>query len=263
MTKDWRRLRRALQEGRLRLYCQPILDLRNGQVSRYELLLRLRENGVTLTGASFLWAAEELGLIQEIDFWVVGGAVALLRQLDGPSCATDAHLELHVNLSGRTLSDRSWWGPIERELRAAGELARRLVFEVTETAAIEDVDDVRRFMEGLCALGCRFALDDFGVGYSGFYRLRSLPFHFLKVDGAFVRHLPRSSTDQLLVRSIAMAGRILGLGTIAEQVEDEATVQLLQRFDVDYAQGFYVGRPRPVEEEWPCVSPLSRPDNAR
>lgn len=250
------RLRRALQSGRLRLFCQPILNLRDNQVRRYELLLRLQEDGHIIPPSLFLWAAEELSLIREIDCWVVERTVGLLRQLLDAGRELSLHVDLHVNMSGRTISDPALRRGLREMLQRARIQPGRLVFEITEAASLSDVHEVRAFMEEMRDLGCRFALDDFGSGHSSLYRLRFLPFDYLKIDGAFIRGLLSDRVDRMMVRGFAMAAAALGLKSIAEQVEDERILDVLRELGVDYAQGYCIGRPRPVEQEWPDISAL-------
>ena len=137
---------------------------------------------------------------------------------------------------------------VEREIAATGIDPSRLVFEITETAAIANMEQARAFAERLTRLGCRFALDDFGAGFSSFYYLKHLPLDYLKIDGEFVRALPQSRTDQILVASVVELARGLGKQTIAEYVGDDATVELLRALGVDFAQGFHTGCPVPVAE---------------
>jgi diguanylate cyclase (GGDEF)-like protein/PAS domain S-box-containing protein len=245
------RVRAALAEGRLRLYCQPIVDLRSGQVNRYELLLRLQEEGEVIAAGAFLPAIERLDLIRQIDQWVVQQALSLLQRLESRGEQVYLHLDIHVNISGRTLGQNGTVEAIERLVREAAPSPGRLVFEVTETAEIPDLELARQFMLRMKELGCAFAADDFGVGYSSLQRLRSLPFDFVKIDGSFVAGVADNEADRRLVRAIAAAARAIGMESIAEQVEDERTLAVLRLCRVDYAQGFWAGYPRPVEELWP------------
>lgn len=245
------RVRAALAEGRLRLYCQPIVDLRTGATYRYELLLRLLEDGEAIPAGAFLPAVERTDLVQQIDCWVVEQALALLRRLQAQGHDVRLHLDLHINISGRTLGRDAAARAIERAVRDAGPGQGRLVFEVTETADISDLEAARRFMLRLRDMGCAFAADDFGVGYNSLQRLRYLPFDFVKIDGSFVSGLTENESDRRLVRAIATAARAIGMETVAEQVEDERTLEAVRLCHVDYAQGFWAGLPRPVEEIWP------------
>ncbi len=232
-------LRRALTAERLVAYSQPILDQRLDVVVQEELLARLRGagNGQRILGADdFLPAAERLGLIGIVDRWIATEAMALARQ-GRPA---------EVNLSARSIADEELTTALADELHAVGGSARSIVFEITETAALENIDAARDFALRLTALGCRFALDDFGTGYGSLTYLRHLPLEFLKIDASFVTNLTRSGSDQALVRSIVAIAREFGLRTVAEGVEDEPTLRLLREFGVDHVQGYLIGRPKPL-----------------
>jgi diguanylate cyclase (GGDEF)-like protein/PAS domain S-box-containing protein len=240
------RIRTALQgDGHgLLLYQQPILDLATNQISQYELLIRMEgADGVPVAPAQFLPVAERFDLVQAIDRWVVGRAIELLSEHE----RAGHELVLTVNLSGRSMGDAELFEVLERELSRTGIDASRLVLEITETAAIENMEEARSFAERLAALGCRLALDDFGSGFGSFYYLKHLPFNYLKIDGDFVRNLTRNPVDQAVVRSIVQIAESVGYETIAEFVADEATLQAVREYGVDFAQGFHVGIPEPVK----------------
>ncbi|HVC31063.1 MAG TPA: EAL domain-containing protein, partial [Steroidobacteraceae bacterium] len=238
------RLRDALERDRFVLHAQPIRDLRRGDV-QYELLLRLTsEHGGLVLPDAFMGVAERSGLIRAIDRWVVRQAIRLIaaHQRSG------RRLCLEVNLSGKAFADAELLPLIEGELSSSGIDPALLVLEITETAAIADINEARRFIGTLKRLGCRFALDDFGVGFSSFYYLKHLPVDYLKIDGSFIRNLPRDPVDQHLVKAIVEVAHGLKKQTIAEFVSDEETVRLLRQYGVDYAQGFHIGHPRPLDE---------------
>ena len=153
-----------------------------------------------------------------------------------------------INLSGASLGDRDFTEMLMQSIRSAPLAPSQLRFEVTETAAIRHLAQARRFMRTVESAGCRFTLDDFGSGLSSFGYLRSLPVDTLKIDGQFVRDIVNDRVDRALVKSINDIGRVLGLVTIAEYVEDEATLELLREIGVDRVQGHYVGYPRAIEE---------------
>ena len=230
-------IRRALDEDRFVLYCQPIMELASDQITQYELLLRMiGDNGEIVMPAAFIDTAERFGLIQEIDQWVVRKAIHLLAEHD---------VRLEVNVSGKSMGDLAIPELVEREIAATGIDPGRLVFEITETAAIANMEQARAFAERLTRLGCRFALDDFGAGFSSFYYLKYLPLDYLKIDGDFIRSLTSSVTDQLVVKSMVDIARGLGMKTIAEFVEASETVDMLREKGVDYSQGYFHGAPRP------------------
>jgi diguanylate cyclase (GGDEF)-like protein/PAS domain S-box-containing protein len=240
------RIRRALAEDRFVLYAQPILDLATNRISQVEVLLRMEdEAGDILLPGSFLPTAERFGLIQEVDRWVVESAMRLLAE-GGPAQGLDLLLE--INLSGRSVGDPELPSLIECLLAETNIEPANLVFEVTETAAIANMEEARAFAERLSGLGCRFALDDFGAGFGSFYYLKHLPLTYLKIDGDFIANLPNSQIDQRVVGAMVDVARGLGLKTIAEFVEDAETLELLRRSGVDYGQGYHIARPKPVEE---------------
>ena len=144
------------------------------------------------------------------------------------------------------MSDPEFAALIEPHLIALGPLAKRLVIELTETAAVGNLANAIEFAKGLARHGCQFALDDFGAGFGGFYYLKYLPCQYLKIDGEFIRTLPPSPVDQVFVRAMVERAHGLGKQTIAEFVEDEQTLQLLDELGVDYAQGYHIGRPAPL-----------------
>ncbi len=242
---NWeRRLRTALDQDLFVLHAQPIEDLRTGQ-RQYELLLRLiARDGRLCEPESFLPVAERSGLMGEIDRWVVLQAIYLLsREAKKP-----ATLRVCANLSSMALNDTALLALIQRELERTNIDPRRLMFEITETAAIADLAGAQRFVRALKRLGCRFALDDFGVGFSSFYYLKHLPVDVLKIEGGFVRNLARDETDLHVVRGIVTVAQGLGKETIAEYVEDSETVAVLRQLGVDHAQGYQIGRPGPLAD---------------
>jgi diguanylate cyclase (GGDEF)-like protein len=234
------RIRDALTQDRLRLATQPIRSLASGGIERYELLLRMTgDDGELLPAASFIDVAERSGMVQELDRWVVARALELLAQRER---AGDP-VSLHVNLSGASLTDISVLEFIERRLDEGDADPSRCTFEITRTARVEDYDTAIGFADRLTEFGCEVAIDDYGAGISPFHHLQRLPFDMLKIDGSFVRDMPRNDADQLTVKAIVEIARGLGKTTIAEFVEDDETEQLLREYGVDMAQGFHLGRP--------------------
>jgi EAL domain-containing protein (putative c-di-GMP-specific phosphodiesterase class I) len=236
------RLRRALAEDLFVLHYQPIVSLRDGSVSHYEALVRLADelDGELVAPGRFLPAAERYGLIREIDRMVLDKVTALLAGEHG-----EQGVRVAINCSSLSITDGEMLAQIERQLALAQVDPARLVIEVTETAAISDMALARAFCVGVQALGCAVALDDFGAGFGSFQYLKHLPFQYLKIDGDFIRSLPTSPNDQLVVKALVELARGMGKQTIAEFVGDEATIELLREYGVDYAQGFEVGRPAP------------------
>jgi EAL domain-containing protein (putative c-di-GMP-specific phosphodiesterase class I) len=238
------RLRRALLRESFELHYQPIVALRDGRISHYEALLRLADDpaGGLLAPGAFLPAAERYGLVCEIDRMVIARVARMLGR--DPAMAQVA---VAINVSALSVTDPAMLRFIAGTLARHELDPRRLAIEITETAAISDMDAARALCAGVLDLGCGVALDDFGAGFGSFQYLKRLPFSHLKIDGGFIRELPSSRTDQLVVRALARIVRGMGRETIAEFVGDEPTMTMLRAYDVDYAQGFYVGAPAALQ----------------
>jgi diguanylate cyclase (GGDEF)-like protein/PAS domain S-box-containing protein len=239
------RVRQATERGLFILTSQPIVNLETGEATQHEILLRMRDDGGGLVEPSaFLATAERFGLIGGIDRWVTQQAVRLIAAHNKEG----RELTLEVNLSGKTMGDARFPDEVRRELSSSGIDPASLIFEVTETAAVADIEHARLFAQSLARVGCRFALDDFGAGYASFYYLKHLPISYLKIDGEFVRELPNSRTDQLIVRALVEVCGGLGIKTVAEFVTDEGTLEMVRSLGVDFAQGYHLGKPEPVSE---------------
>jgi diguanylate cyclase (GGDEF)-like protein/PAS domain S-box-containing protein len=239
------RLRSGLEHGSFRLLAQPISALGSDDTRWFELLLRFEDEcGDLIAPGSFLYLAERFDLIADIDRWVLGQAVRMLHAEQ----QAGRELRLAVNLSAKTLADQQLGDDLAAMLAEHPIAANSLVVEVTESAAIANIEHVRAFAERLHELGCRVALDDFGAGFASFYYLRHLSFDYLKIDGEFVRGLAENATDQLVVQAIVSIARGLRTETVAEFVGDDETHALLRRLGVDYAQGYHLGRPAPLAE---------------
>jgi PAS domain S-box-containing protein len=240
-----REIQDALLQDRFVLYGQPILDLRSGQMTQQELLIRMRaadEDGVVAPGV-FLPAAEELGLITEIDRWVIDRSADL--------AATGVAVEL--NVSARSISEPALIGHIERALHRSGAAAHLLVFEITETAVMSNMAAAETFATRLRKLGCRIALDDFGTGFGSFTYLKALEIDYLKIDIEFVRDLTSNPASRTVVEAVVSLAQGFGLRTIGEGVEDEQTEKMLRAMGVDYAQGYHIGRPAPLQSRVPAA----------
>lgn len=241
---EWvERIRAALDEDRLVLHAQPVVETASGRMTQHELLIRMRgDDGSLIQPGAFLPIAERYGLIREIDRWVIENAIAMLGELreEGRTPMVE------INLSGQSLSDPDLAEHVGRALGAAEVDPRQLTFEVTETAAIGNMAAAKGCAERLGALGCRFALDDFGAGFGSFYYLKHLPFDFIKIDGEFVRSCTVDRTDRLVVGAVVELARGMGKRTIAEFVGDEQTLSVLRELGVDYVQGFHLGKPAPL-----------------
>ena len=228
----------AIDEERLLAYSQPIADHRSGDVVQEELLVRMRDgnDGQVLLPAEFLPALERNGAIVAVDRWMTARGLAL----------ASGGRNVEINLSARSLASEESMDELIEAVRATGVTARRIVFEITETSALANVDGVRELAERLGRLGCRIALDDFGTGFASLTHLRELPIHVLKIDSSFVAGVKTNNADRALVRGVAAMARELGLETIAEGVEDGVTYELLRDYDIDRVQGFLIGRPAPL-----------------
>ena len=239
------RLNRAMEENRLMLYYQPIVALAGGDMApHYELLLRLEDGGESIRPMAFIPAAERYQLMPQLDRWVIEHALSYCAE--GIGRATESRSIIGINLSGASLSDSQFQTFIRDILCRHPGAASRLCFEITETAAMSNLDAVLGLIQDLRALGCHFALDDFGSGLSSFAYLQSLSVDYLKIDGAFVRDMVRNPVDAAMVEAIAKVARIMGIRTVAEFVEDEETARALKALGVDYAQGNHFSEPRPL-----------------
>jgi len=244
------RLTHAFEHGEFVLHQQHIQPLK-GSVSspHFEILVRMRgENGELVPPMAFIPAAERYNLLTAIDRLVITELlkVLALRQRTGfAAIAPDAGL-YSVNLSGASINDSSFPDFLRRELARYPVPPEMLCFEVTETTAISNLTKAAELMHELKSMGCRFALDDFGIGMSSFAYLKYLPVDFLKIDGTFVRDMAHDEMDCAIVEAINRIAHILGMQTVAEIVEDAVTLELLRALGVDYAQGYFIGHPEPL-----------------
>lgn len=236
------RIQAALAENRFYLDAQRILAARDDKKGlRYEVLVRLtNEQGERVSPAEFLPAAERFGIVHKIDRWVISEVVSQLARARQHLETLDA---CHINLSGRSFDQPDLADFIVGELNAHNIPGSKLCFEITETAAVHNLLDVKAFMTRLQKLGCTFALDDFGTGLSSFGYLRQLPVDCLKIDGSFVRNITRDRNDLAMVQAIHDISRTLDKVTVAECVEDGAAADLLKDVGVDFLQGFGLHRP--------------------
>lgn len=232
------RIREAIDKQRLVVFAQPIFDLRRQCVAREELLVRmLDEDGDVIPPSSFLPTAERFGLIAEIDRLVLSKAIEMAGRSQ----------PIAVNVSGASLSDPRLIEDV-RSAIANGLNPAWLDFEITETAAISNMADARKFAQAVTEMGCGLGLDDFGTGFSSLSYLRELPIQHLKIDLEFIRGLPSSPDDQRLVQAIVQFAKAMGQETVAEGIEDAETLAMVRLFEVDYAQGFHIGRPALVDD---------------
>jgi len=233
----------ALAQDRFVLHGQPIVDVASMQPARVELLVRMRKVGdgeELLAPASFLAAAERFDLITVIDEWVIDRAIEL---------AAVGH-RITVNVSAKTISDPRQVDRIQGALIASEAPPENVVFEITETAVADNLDAARSFAVRMRKLGCPIALDDFGIGHGSFTYLRHLHVDYLKIDMQFVRDLLSDEEDRQVVQAIVGVARQFEIATIAEGVEDQATLEELCRIGVDFVQGYWTGRPLPLPQCW-------------
>lgn len=239
------RVSSALHDDRFVLYGQPIMEIASGRISHYEVLLRMQgEDGRIISPADFIDAAERGGLIHAVDRVVIRKALHFLAALQG--CGQD--VALSINLSAHAFRDPDLPDYLCQELRRSGVEARRLIFEITETAAVADFALANTLILAIKELGCCFALDDFGIGFSSFYYLKHLPVDYLKIDGSFIRQLVDSLEDQIIVRAISQVAAGFGKKTTAEFVETHAVLDLLRDYGIDYAQGYLINKPLNCQE---------------
>ena len=232
-------LEEAIAEERLLAYSQPILDWRSGRVVHEELLARLRGRGKghVFAAHEFLPEAERTGAIATIDRWMTMLGLELARHGRNVS----------INLSARSIGNSALMEELIAAVHATEISARRVMFEITESATLENGEAAREIADRLGRLGCTIALDDFGTGYASLTHLRELPVQIVKIDRRFVAGMRTEPADRALVQGVASMAKALGMRTVAEGVEDSATYELLREYGIDWMQGFVVGRPLPVE----------------
>jgi len=235
----------AVDNNRFEPWFQPIMNIETGEVSHYEALARLRDasGGIVMPG-EFIDTAERFGLIAQVNNMVFEKSLDTMLKLN----KAGRKVTFSVNLSGRMIGEEETLIYLKETIKKSGVDPSCIVFEITETAMVQDIKLAKGFIDDLRSVGCHFSLDDFGVGFTSFAYLRELNVSYIKIDGSFVRKLDTSPKDQLLVKSIAEIARGMNVKTIAEFVENEASLNLLKEFSVDYAQGYHVGRPAPFKD---------------
>ena len=247
MSEDmgWaRRIKDAIENDRFKLACQPIMELKTGEIYRHEILLRLsdEENGLILP-AGFLPSAERFGLMRAIDSWVVERSIAYL----GEQLKKNPRLHFSINLSAESVGDRKILEVITNALLRHDVSPTAVTFEITETVAIANLDAAVEFLHQLRHHGCQTALDDFGVGYSSFAYLKDLPVDYVKIDGSFVRDIHRDKLQLAMVRSMNDIAHAMGKYTVAEFVDNADVMKLLKEMKMDLIQGYHIGGPVLIE----------------
>ena len=236
------RIQRALKEDRLVFAYQPVVNSGSGAVAYHECLLRMiAEDDGIVSAAAFVPVIEQLGFIRMLDRYVLERAVSEASQ--HPECS------LAFNISGLTATDHAWLGFLVSLLRDRPEVARQLIVEITETAALHDIQESARFVGTLRELGCRVALDDFGAGFTSFRYMQALDVDIVKIDGSFVRNLAESHDNQIFLRHLVGLADAFGLITVAECVESARDAAILRQEGVRFLQGYYFGRPT-LEKPW-------------
>ncbi len=241
-------IRQALDQNRLTFHYQPIKSTVNGKIEYYEALLRIKRDDGSLTlPGEFLEFAHLTGLIKDIDRFVIEETIKSLDALaDSPSPLT-----IHINLSAAALADPDWTKPLKAAVAAKRLKPENLIFELTETAAVADFGMAKAIMDELAALGFRFAIDDFGVGFASFSYIRHLPVTFIKIDQSYITRMVSNPRDKAFVTAINTLAHGNDMQVIAEGVEDAETQQALSEIGVDYVQGYHIGRPGPMLQRPP------------
>jgi PAS domain S-box-containing protein len=243
-------IERAMREDAFSLYGQPVLDLKAGTVAQHELLLRMTgPDGGLILPQAFFGTARRAGLTAQIDQWVVRRAIRTIAE----QAQVGRDIKLEVNLSAESMHDTALLPTVERELASTGIDPARLILEVPERVAIDDPEGSSRLAKRLRAMGCSFALDDFGTSFGSFRFLKDLPVDFLKIDGDLIVTLSESRTAQLVVKALVDVAKGTGAETIAVFASDDEALRMLRELGVGYAQGHKVGRPRPIADALSAV----------
>ena len=243
------RISKALDEDRFQLYQQPIVGVSENSRDHLEILLRMvDEDGNIIPPGAFMPAAERYGLMPDIDRWVIDKVFDFMGKEDPADPIKGTDRVIAINLSGDSINDGTLLDYILETKTKYDISLTNVCFEITETVAIRNLRKATVFINELQNYGCQFALDDFGSGLSSFAYLKNLPVNYLKIDGSFVKDVSRDEIDRAMVESIQQIGEVMKLTTIAEHVEDESTLNILQEIGVHYVQGYHLGRPQAVEE---------------
>ena len=235
-----KRISDAIENDYFTLFYQPVVSLDGDDAEHYEVLIRMvMEGDEIIHPNAFLPAAERLGVAIDIDYWVVRNSLRKISEFhhDG----RDVYLS--INLSGRIFDAPELYEKVKRYISQYNVNAERIIFEITEQTAVRHIEKAGEIIGKLMTLGCKFALDDFGVGFSSFNYLKRLPVNYLKIDGDFITDMVQDPVDQAMVQSMIQIAKTLNKKTIAEYVQDAATLEMLKGFGADYVQGYYLGKP--------------------
>ena len=244
----------AIKENRFEAWFQPILDLSDDSVHHYEVLARMRDNdGRIIMPGPFIDIAERFGLLGAIGRVIIEKALIDLSDL----VHKGSDLTFCLNISGRELGDDEFLYFLQSKIHELGVPPNRLIFEITETSSINDMDAAIKFLKALKLLGCHMALDDFGIGFTSFLYLKELHIDYVKIAGPFIKNINKNLNDQLFVKAIADVARGMNIKTIAEFAEDDETIKLLKEYGIDYAQGYIIGKPCPTLDYKSCSGVLA------
>ena len=253
------KVKEALSTDSLGVAFQPIQNIEEGRLSHFEALLRVSdEEGKPLPTFKFIQSAETSGLIQEVDLRIVDKVLAYKQELERRGIAA----VFAINLSGISFRNPNLYDEISHKLKHFGVNPQEIIFEITETSAVEDAVTTAEKMRDIKKLGCKFALDDFGVGFSSLYHIKQLPIDLVKIDGSFIRHLASETEDRALVKAVVEVSKVFGLTTVAEFVENQEILDILRELGVDYAQGYHISKPEPFDSIWGEALPKDGAANA-
>lgn len=234
-----RGIKQAIKNNTFVIYYQPVYKI-GSEISHYEALIRMKDdNGTLIPPVIFIPLAERFGLMSKIDRWVLTQVLKDMKK--------NPDMKVFVNISGASLGDAVLLRYIEKTIKSSGIEPSRLGFEITETTAVQDLYQSKQWICKLKKLGCKFALDDFGVGFSSFSYLSELPIDYLKIDGSFVKNLDKDPKQRALIQAVNAVAHALGQETIAEFVENEEILEILKELNVNHGQGYYLGRPEPLK----------------
>jgi len=232
------RIRTALKQEDFLLEFQPIYAVKSNSISHYECLIRMKgEDGTIYPPNEFIPVAEKMGLVEQIDLWVINNVFDLMHTM--PS-----DISFNINLSANIFLDHQLYPLVQKKLRETGVSPARVVFEITETSAVSNFEQTKAVVNKIRSLGCGFALDDFGAGFNSYSYLKHFPVDMLKIDGCFITELETDTVDRMLVKSMIDVAHNLGKETVAEFVERQSTMDILKKLGIDYIQGYLIGRPQ-------------------
>lgn len=241
-------VRQALIKGRFELFAQPIVAVDGEKTTHYELLIRMLDKELAyIPPGAFIPAAERYQLMSDIDRWVINESIKLLLEQE----QAGRNIFISINVSGQSIGESNFLQYVTGKVDELGDSANRICFEITETVAVNNIGLALTFIETMKRYGCKFALDDFGAGVSSFGYLKNLPVDYVKIDGVFIRSIHDNKVDQAMVEAIAQVCRVMGMQTIAEFVENEESFEILQQMGIDYAQGYWIDKPKPISEVFP------------